>query len=459
MTFLPQEPDIVHQAGWNIGNADEVHPFGIAALLVMSALALVLPRKWLTLPMAILICVIPDGQRIILFTLDFTFLRILLLVLWTRILLRSEFRPLSLNLLDRALLLYVLVMMVCGFLLQPSGQRFVNRLGPGFDAVFLYFFFRHSLRNFGDLMRLAKMFFGLSIPVLGFFLIEHRTQHNLFSVLGGVPEQTLVREGRLRCQGAFSHPILAGCFWALLMPLYIATGILTRKWIQPVLACAIALALVILCASSTPAMSILLGLGAASAYLVRRAIPVVRWIAVFGVIGLHMVMKAPVWSLVGRIDLAGGSTGDHRYRLIDNAIHHFDEWALFGTLSTAHWGWGMEDVANMYVGVGVDGGFATLALFVAMIVISFVGISRNVRSPQLPRNLKLASWALGCMLFMHCTNFIGVGYFGQIQVLWYLTLASIGSLCLVPGSPSLAARPAVAAAPAAWRLRSQPMAR
>ena len=42
------------------------------------------------------------------------------------------------------------------------------------------------------------------------------------AAMGGVPEITVVREGRLRCQGAFAHPILAGCFWAEQLPLIAA---------------------------------------------------------------------------------------------------------------------------------------------------------------------------------------------------------------------------------------------
>ena len=38
------------------------------------------------------------------------------------------------------------------------------------------------------------------------------------------------------------------------------------------------------------------------------------------------------------------------------------------------------------------------------------------------------AWALGVSLFIHCVIFIGVSYFGQSMMLWYLMLAMIGSL-------------------------------
>ena len=57
-----------------------------------------------------------------------------------------------------------------------------------------------------------------------FFLIESQTGRNLFSAFGGVPVLTDMREGKLRCSGAFGNSILAGCFWASLMPLMVARG-------------------------------------------------------------------------------------------------------------------------------------------------------------------------------------------------------------------------------------------
>lgn len=54
--------------------------------------------------------------------------------------------------------------------------------------------------------------------------------------------------------------------------------------------------------------------------------------------------------------------------------------------------------------------------------------------PGRPQAEKLIAWALGTVLFMHCMNFIAVSYFEQIVALWYMTLAAIASLTLVPGA-------------------------
>src|SRR6202030_2617548 len=47
------------------------------------------------------------------------------------------------------------------------------------------------------------------------------TGRNAFSVFGAAPANTAERDGKLRCQGAFRHPILAGTYAATLFPLFV----------------------------------------------------------------------------------------------------------------------------------------------------------------------------------------------------------------------------------------------
>ena len=146
-----------------------------------------------------------------------------------------------------------------------------------------------------------------------------------------------------------------------------------------------------------------------------------------------MVMEAPVWHLISRISAVGGSTGWFRYKLIDSAITHFSEWAVLGTRSTGHWFWGAQDVTNQFILEGVRGGFATLALFVATIAYAFRDVGSIWRIHTHNHFRLVLSWAFGASLFVHCVNYIGVSYFGQIHILWYLLLAMIGSMSVQAG--------------------------
>jgi hypothetical protein len=438
------------QAGSDFGNVQQLHPVGLAALGLLMFATLVLPRRWNTWPLVLLLCFIPAGQRFVIATLDFPFLRLLLLATWTRLILRNELRQFSFNRLDKSLLAWAGAAILTATIYYGTIGAFVNRSGMVFDTLAAYFFFRHRITSLRDLSTIAGQFLISSFAVMFFFVVENRTQRNLFHVFGGVPEFTDIRDGRLRCQGAFAHPILAGCFFACLLPLYAIRGFVTQRWGQVAMGTFAALVIVVLCASSTPVVAVLVGIAAACSIALRGALRPLRWLAIGGLLGLHFFMKQPVWHLLARIDIAGGSTGYHRYHLVDKFFAFFGEWALLGTRSTAHWGFGLQDVTNQYVAEGVEGGLLRLILFVSAILFAFAGISRALRMPGLSRSGRLVAWALGTLLVMHCMNFIAVSYFEQIVTLWFLSLAAIGSLTPVPGRVDLRQpRPwYVAAAPA-----------
>jgi len=271
---LFQDPDIPAQAGSDFGNTTEVHPVGVAALALLTALALLVPRRWSTLPVILLLCFIPAGQRIAIATVDFTFIRLLMMVIWGRLVLRSEIKAFAWNHLDRAMVVWAVTLFTFGTLQAMTLTALVNRVGVAIDAMMVYFFFRLVIRDADDLIHIAMQFMVSGFAVAVFFFIENRTQHNMFGVLGGVPLITDVRDGRLRCQGAFAHAILAGCFWACLVPFYFARGWLGRGWLFPLFGTMATLAIVLLCASSTPIMAVLFGVIislVASAFLKRSA--------------------------------------------------------------------------------------------------------------------------------------------------------------------------------------------
>jgi len=69
-------------------NTTFVTPFGLALLLVMGAAILVLPRRYALVPVLVLTCYITMGQRVAIFGLNFTAIRILILFGWARLVVR-----------------------------------------------------------------------------------------------------------------------------------------------------------------------------------------------------------------------------------------------------------------------------------------------------------------------------------------------------------------------------------
>lgn len=415
-------------AAW--ANQTALHPLGLAVVLVCGLAMLALPRRYAVWPIIVTACFVAMAQRVVVLGLDFSLLRILVLFGWVRVLARGEFVGFTCKPLDYVLIVYAVTNTLTYTMLIGSMDAFVNRLGFSFDAVGMYFLFRGLVRSWDDLSYVIHGLILVSIPAAAFFMIEGRTGRNLFAIFGGVPEITVVRDGRLRCQGAFSHAIMAGCFWAGLLPIiaarFWARRSSDRRWAVVGVVCA--LVVVFLCASSTPAMGVIFGVVGAVLFPWRRRMGWIRRTLALGLMALHMVMKAPVWHLISRVNIVSGSTGWHRYYLVDQAIKRFGEWWLLGTVTTAHWGLGLQDVTNHFILEGVRGGAATLALFIATIVLAFQAVGRIWRQAGTDTERVAQAWALGVALFVHCMNFIGVAYFGQTTVVWYLTLAMIGSL-------------------------------
>src|SRR5208282_3215775 len=69
---------------------------------------------------------------------------------------------------------------------------------------------------------------------------------------------------------------------------------------------------------------------------IRSHLRVLRWLTVFFLIVLNFIMNDPVYFLMARIDITGGSTGYFRAQLIRSAIVHLNEWLMAGTDYTLH---------------------------------------------------------------------------------------------------------------------------
>lgn len=416
-------------------NQTTVHPVGLAMLLLLGAAMILLPRRWALVPVLLIACFIAPGQRIVLAGLDFTFLRLLVMFGWMRLMLLGEYSALTWKPIDTALVIWAILSTFLGTL---SGghtnakcmDALVFHLGRSYDALGAYFLFRCLIRTWDDVDTLARAFIYISLPVAGLFLLEYSTRQNLFSVFGGVRAVTDIREGRLRCQGAFAHPILAGCFWATVLPLMATQWWRGLRW-KTLVGLSAGLTIVVACASSTPVAAVAAGGFAACFFLVRRYMRLVRWGVVALAVALQLAMNAPVYHLISRLDLVGGSTGYHRYRLIDRWISHFSEWWLIGSADgSEHWGEQLFDVTNYYIQLSLQGGLPLLIVFIVVLVLAFRGIGGAVRKARRTgdRCREIAAWAIGVALFQHVMIFTSVTYFGQIIILWFLLLAVIGSI-------------------------------
>lgn len=407
-----------------VGNVAAVHPLGLSMFGVAAVGVLFAPRRALLGCVLLLAMTIPAGQRLVVAGADLPFLRMLALIAALRLAAEGSFRQVRWGPIDLLVLLGAILKIGCAPV-TIGASALVPAIGASIEPLGIYAASRACIRRPSDLRDLAIAALLCAIPIVGIFLIERFTGRNMLFVFGGVPEFTAVREGKLRCQGAFSHAILAGCFFVALIPLWI--GLWRTGPRGPWLAAsgaACGLLVVFACASSTPVVALLAALMAFAAYPAWRHLRMV-WIAGLVVaVFLNFLMSHGVWHLIARIDLVGGSTGYHRYKLIDGAISHFGEWWIAGTASTVHWGRGLQDITNQYILEGVRGGFGAMLCLLAAVVFALRGVGRSLRhiDPRSPEHF--VAYCCGVAIFAQAFIFLAVSYFGQTVIVWSITLAA-----------------------------------
>ena len=409
-------------------NKTVINPYAFSLLLIMCIIVLFGKREYIIVPLIIIACLITNMQRIVIFGIDFPYLRILIIMGLLRSLLGNIQSSMTFNTVDRLMVYWMIIRTIAYTILWSSINAFIYRLGEGVDILGAYFLVRLVVKDLKDYDLIIKTLIIVSIPFATFMIIEQVTDgRNYFSVFGGVAEYNLIREGKLRAQGSFNHPILAGTFGALILPL---TWIMWHRNKKLLAVAGLICSFIITFASSSSGPVVTLGVGIFGIIFWRfkKYTKTMRNLLFFSLIFLHLVMNKPVWHLISRIDLVGGSTGYHRYFLIDSAVRNFFNWFIFGTRYTGKWGRGLDDVTNQYIQEGVRGGILPLILFIIIIIKCFQTVgSVRLKLVDNIENQKYV-WGLGVVLFAHVISFISVSYFGQIVFFYYLLIALISSL-------------------------------
>lgn len=397
-------------------------------LLVTSVLVLltvIVPRKWILLPFVMAACIVPQDQRIIIFDLDFTTIRFCIIFAILRLYLCNEVRRIKWNAFDKLFLTWVIVGAVVYVIQWHNMRAVIYKSGVLYDSLGLYWIFRMSIKSWDDIHRIVKMFAIFAIISAPLIIYERVTQNNPFALLGHV--KGVFHRGRFRCEGPFPHFIMMGLFWASVVPVFVSYFAVRRSKSLFFLASVCALICVILSGSSTPLMAVVAIAFFGALWKYRRY---GRTIALgFGamIFALHVVMNAPVWHLISRVNVFSGSTGWHRYNLFNQFVKNIGEWFLLGCRGVEHWGVYKGDITNQYVLEGVRGGAVTLVVFVIM-AIQAVRITGICSMKSRSREKRILCWGFCVSILGHCVSFWGVSYFGQIMLLLYFTLSIVSFL-------------------------------
>jgi len=308
--------------------------------------------------------------------------------------------------------------------LYREGAAVVNQVGFLWDALCGYFLFRCVVRDAEDIRRAAKTFVPIAVVVAGCMVYEHYMMTNPFGVILGGQIVPHIREGKIRCRGPFEQEIIASVFGGSLVPFFLWLWTTSRARIVTVIGLVASVIITLYASSSTGISAAAFGTGALCLWPLRKHTRNMRWGLVAAIAGLALVMNAPIWFILARVDFVGGSTGWDRANLIDQCVRHFSSWWLVGTADNDTWGFYTWDLCNQFVAEAVQGGLATLILFFVLITRCFqrLGIARKA---SVSKDQQWLLWAIGCILCAHLAGFFGISYFDQIKDWWYLTLAMI----------------------------------
>jgi hypothetical protein len=319
-------------------------------------------------------------------------------------------------------------------ILWQTQKAFIYQLGIAYNIIGIYFLCRVLVRDIEDVISVIRIMSFAVIPITLSMILEKISGRNFFYFFGSVQEYTMIREGRLRCQGPFTHPILAGTFGVTFMPMFVGLWFKGEK--DKIFSCLGVISstlITFLCASSGPMLAYIFVIIGYCFWHYRDNMKTVRWTILISIISLHMIMKSPVWHLIGRISNVTGGTGWHRVDLIDSAVKYYKEWWIMGTKRTAHW---MPyvlpidpdnvDITNHYLWVGVEGGIISIILFLIIIVkcFKYVGITTKYFQFKTPWLTKYV-WSLGVSLLAYVVSFISVAMFDFISVYYYMLISFI----------------------------------
>jgi phosphate starvation-inducible membrane PsiE len=362
---------------------------------------------------------------------------LLLLAGWIKILFFSNLTLGKLEKTDKTIIYWVIISFIAYIIQQYNVDAVINRLGFAYNAIGTYFLYRIIIQRKENINTLINTLAVVSAIIAILMVNEQWTGKNMLYLLGGVNEFSEVRYGSVRSQGPFSHSIVAGIFGAMMFPLFFSMW--RYKWGNAffgILGTLSACVLVITCSSSGPIIAGISGFIALLFWPLRNQMRKVQYSIIFIVVVYQVITINPVWALISEFTVIKGSTGFHRYMLVNSLIEHFSEWFLIGTPSTAYWGLGMEDRVNQYYLEAVNGGFLKLTLFILIIIYNFNIIGNKIKSTK-DIFIQKKFWALGSALFANLVGFLGISYWDQMLYIWYLFLALITSTYLIYGGKNL----------------------
>jgi hypothetical protein len=407
----------------------QIHPLVAVYLLVAILLILVLPRTKAISPFLFVYFTIPMGQVVVLGSLHFTVLRFLILAGLARM--TFLHRPSSggrftggFNGIDKAVVLWSASAAILFVLHFRETGAIIKSGGTLLDTLGGYLVVRFLIPDGETIRRTIKVLAAICTVNGAFMIYEKISGINMFGLLGGIPVQAFVRDGHIRASGVFGY-LWAGAFAGALVPLFVWLWSERKSRTAALIGFSGATAMMIASYSSTSFLAYGGALVGLAFWPLRQKMRAIRWGLTIMLVVLHLVMKAPVWALIGRVNLTGSSAGSQRYMLVDMTIQHFSAWWLTGTDSYMRWGFDSWDLCNQFVAVALTGGLLSLIFYVLIFKRCFSSIGTARRLVNGDRDQEWYFWCFGSSLLATVVAHFGINYMAQLIMGFFALVACI----------------------------------
>jgi hypothetical protein len=405
----------------------DMHPLVLVLTLLAFALVLFLPRRYAFAPAVCAAVLLPYASQLNAGGVHFYVVRIIAVAAILRLILDKYGKHVRLlangfTRFDWVFVAWALVRGLALMLQHPEFGAVVSQVAFWLDTFGIYFLFRLSIREEGDILRIARVLAPVMVVIAVCMIYESRSGFNLYNLMTSYQVTPYTREGQIRAQAAFGHAITAGTFAATLIPVFFWAWKSGKARLAAIVGLAAILPIIYTSHSSTPATAFLTCVFGLCCWPLRMYLRQIRW-AIAGVIALlAIVMKAPVWYVIQKVDFVGGHGWDRAF-LVDQFAQHIWDWWLIGSDTNAKWSvyGGTWDRCNQYVAEGLSGGLLGLVLFIALFVIAFSILGRARKRARGVHGWLY--WCLGAALLGHIAAFWGVSYWDQMRVPWLLLFA------------------------------------
>jgi len=422
-----------------------LHPLVAAGMLLAIVAILFLPRRRAITPFLLAFFTIPLGEVLVLAGIHLQMQQILIVTVLFRmaafpgVASQKRFAG-GFNALDVFVVLWAISAFIIFSLQWMAMQAVIKSLGDLLQTLGGYLAVRFLIPDRAVFRRMLKTF-ALVCAIQGvLMIIEQFTHQNVLSFLGApTPE---FRDGHVRSQGAIVN-LYAGMFAGVSIPLFLWLWTEKKSRIAACTGLIGSTAMVVASFASTSWTTYGASLIGLCFWPFRRQMRLIRCGVVAVLVGLHVVMHGPVWSLIEKIDLTGGSSSYHRYMLVDNCIRHFGDWWFLGARNYGDWGFVMFDVCNQFILVALRGGLLTLILYIWIYKQSFSIIGKTRKRIAGDRAQEWTLWCLGSALFATVVSSFGIYYIVYLIVFFYCLLVSISTWALDSGGVRIEAQPKV----------------